>query len=65
MACAVFFGLYFMIATALTRMRAELGPPLHAIVLVNPKWCSFLRFGTRKIGAANLTRFSLFYWFNR
>ena len=32
-----FFGLYFMIATALTRMRAELGPPLHAIVLVNPQ----------------------------
>ena len=33
----LFFGLYFMIATALTRMRAELGPPLHPIVLVNPQ----------------------------
>ena len=60
-----FFGLYFMIATALTRMRAELGPPLHAIVLVNPQVVLISAFGTRKIGAQNLTMFSLFYWFNR
>ena len=60
-----FFGLYFMIATALTRMRAELGPPLHAIVLVNPQVVLVSAFGTRQIGAPNLTMFSLFYWFNR
>ncbi|MBM3238671.1 hypothetical protein FJZ31_20440 [Candidatus Poribacteria bacterium] len=61
----VFFGLYFAIATALTRMRAELGPPLHAIVLVNPQLVLISILGTRRLGTANLTMFSLFYWFNR
>jgi len=61
----LFFGLYFMIATALTRMRAELGPPLHPIVLVNPQVVLVAALGTRKLGPANLTMFSLFYWFNR
>ena len=61
----LFFGLYFMIATALTRMRAELGPPLHPIVLVNPQVVLVAALGTRTLGSANLTMFSLFYWFNR
>ena len=61
----LFFGLYFMIATALTRMRAELGPPLHPIVLVNPQVVLVAALGTRTLGPANLTMFSLFYWFNR
>jgi hypothetical protein len=60
-----FFGLYFAIATALTRMRAELGPPLHAIVLVNPQLVLISVLGTRRLGTGNLTMFSLFYWFNR
>ncbi|MBI1926482.1 hypothetical protein HYR99_19840 [Candidatus Poribacteria bacterium] len=61
----LFFGLYFMIASALTRLRAELGPPLHAIVLVNPQVVLVAGLGTRQLGTANLTLFSLFYWFNR
>ncbi len=61
----LFFGLYFMIAIALTRLRAELGPPLHAIVLVNPQVVLVAGLGTRQLGTANLTLFSLFYWFNR
>ena len=60
----LFFGLYFSIVVAMTRMRAEVGPPLHAIVLVNPQTVLVTGFGTRKLGAANLTLFSLFYWFN-
>ncbi len=60
-----FFALYFAIATALTRMRAELGPPLHAIVLVNPQTVLIEALGTRSLGTANLTMFALFYWFNR
>ena len=61
----LFFGLYFFIAIAMTRMRAEVGPPLHAIVLVNPQIVLVTGLGTRKLGTANLTMFSLFYWFNR
>ena len=61
----LFFGLYFMIATALTRIRAELGPPLHPIVLVNPQVILVAGLGTRRLGTANLTMFSLLFWFNR
>jgi len=60
-----FFALYFVIAIAVTRLRAELGPPLHAIVLVNPQIVLTSALGTRKLGTANLTMFALFYWFNR
>jgi len=60
-----FFVLYFVIAISVTRLRAELGPPLHAIVLVNPQIVLTSALGTRKLGTANLTMFSLFYWFNR
>ena len=61
----LFFALYFMIATALTRMRAELGPPLHPIRLVNPQVILVAALGTRRLGTANLTMFSLLFWFNR
>ena len=61
----LFFALYFMIAIALTRMRAELGPPLHPIRLVNPQVILVAAFGTRRLGTANLTMFSLLFWFNR
>ena len=33
----LFFGIYFFIAISITLMRAKVGPPLHAIFLVNPK----------------------------
>ena len=31
------FGLYLMITTAVTRVRAELGPPAHDMAGVNPQ----------------------------
>ncbi|NIA13688.1 MAG: hypothetical protein GWP08_06365 [Nitrospiraceae bacterium] len=33
----VFFGLYFMISIAVTRMRAELGPPAHDLHHIGPQ----------------------------
>jgi hypothetical protein len=61
----IFFALYFAISLSLTRMRAEMGPPLHAIVLVNPQTLIVAVFGTRRLGTNNLALLSLFYWFNR
>ncbi|MBD3180864.1 hypothetical protein GF312_01130 [Candidatus Poribacteria bacterium] len=61
----VFFGLYFAISISITRMRAEMGPPLHAILLVNPQTVIISVFGTRRLGPNNLALLSLFYWFNR
>jgi len=61
----VFFGLYFAISMSIARMRAELGPPLHAIVSVNPQTIIIAAAGTKSLGTGNLTLLSLFYWFNR
>jgi hypothetical protein len=63
-AIIAYFALFFAIAFAITRMRAEIGPPSHDIpsrptlALVN-----FL--GARRLGAESLTLFSLFHSFNR
>ena len=63
-AIASFFGIYFALATAITRMRAELGAT-HEIYYVNPRRILVRAFGTRAFSANDLTVMSFFYWFNR
>ncbi|MBT3270255.1 hypothetical protein HN371_24130 [Candidatus Poribacteria bacterium] len=60
---AVFFGLYFMIAIAVTRVRAEFGAP-HGI-FNHPLDIMVTTLGTNVIGAQNLTSMSFLFWFNR
>ena len=51
-------------AVAITRIRAEVGPPAHDVPWRPDKvLVSFL--GTRRIGAEGLTTFSMFHGFNR
>jgi len=59
----IFFGIYFMIATAITRLRAEFGAP-HG-VFNHPLDIMITSFGSTAIGPQNLTTMSFFYWFNR
>ncbi len=61
----IFFGIYYMLCIALTRVRAELGPPAHEINWVRPEMMIIWAFGTKAVGPANLTIMSYFYWFNR
>lgn len=61
----LFFALYFAFATAITRMRAELGPPFHELTYVTPQNIVTDVMGTRRLGAGNLTMFAVFWWFNR
>ena len=61
---AIFFGLYFMLSFAITRVRAELGTP-HEIYYVNPHDIMATAGGTRNFDPSSLTIVSLFYWFNR
>ena len=61
----LFFALYFAFATAIARMRAELGPPFHELTYVTPQNILTDVMGTRPLGAGNLTMFSMFWWFNR
>ncbi|MBD3181538.1 hypothetical protein GF312_04545 [Candidatus Poribacteria bacterium] len=60
-----FFGIYFLLSLAITRMRAELGVPAHDLHRMGPGEVLAHAMGTRRLGAKNLTMFSLFYSFNR
>ncbi|MGQ9524581.1 MAG: DUF6785 family protein, partial [Armatimonadota bacterium] len=61
----VFFAIYFALAIAITRMRAELGTPVHDLHFTGPDWLLTEIVGTKAFGAQNLVMFSLFFWFNR
>jgi len=61
----IFFGLYFAISTAITRMRAELGSPMHDLHYTGPEEIMVAAAGTRKLGQSNLTMFSFFWFFTR
>jgi hypothetical protein len=59
----VFFALYFTIAVAVTRVRAEFGAP-HGI-FNHPLNIMVTALGTSAIGGQNLTSMSFLFWFNR
>lgn len=59
-----FFVIFFMLSTAITRMRAELGPPTHELVNMNSGNMLVDILGSRRIGANNLTVFPFFWFFS-
>jgi len=60
-----FFGIYFAIAMAVTRMRAELGPPTHDLHFIGPDQTLASLLGTQHLGGHALGALTLFFWFNR
>jgi hypothetical protein len=62
---ATFFVVYFAIAVAVTRMRAELGSPVHDLHFIGPDEMMPRIFGTRALGPRNLTMFAFYFFFNR
>jgi hypothetical protein len=50
---------------AITRMRAELGTPVHDLHFTGPDWVLAEVAGTRSFTPQTLAGFSLFFWFNR
>jgi hypothetical protein len=61
-AALLYFGMYLAFCIAMTRMRAELGPPTHELHNVRPDRIMVLFAGTRAVGARNLTVMRLFSW---
>jgi hypothetical protein len=61
----VAFAIYFALSLAVTRMRAELGPPVHDLHFSGPDYMLTHSFGTPAFSARDLTVLSFFYWFNR
>ena len=64
-AISVFYALFIAFAIAIGRVRAELGPPYHEVIGINPRQMMVSMFGTRHLGAANLTVMTFLYAFNR
>ena len=63
--CVLFFLIYFGLSTAISRIRAEIGSPVHDMHWMSSDEILFRSIGTRALGPQNLTVFSLFYFFNR
>ncbi|MCY3740163.1 MAG: hypothetical protein OXH00_04000 [Candidatus Poribacteria bacterium] len=61
-AFAIYISIYLMIVVGLTRMRAELGPPIHAIGYLTPQYMMISLLGTRRLRPGNLTMLSLMNW---
>jgi len=64
-AIVVFYTLFFVMGLSLTRVRAELGPPYHEIILVNPRQVMTEVFGSKRLGGSNLMVITFLYAFNR
>ncbi len=60
-----FFGIYFLLAVMITRIRAEFGIPVHDMHNAGPLNLLLAEFGARALGPRTLAAFSQTYWFNR
>jgi len=64
-AILVFFALHYMLALAISRVRAELGPPYHEVIGINPRGMMVEMFGSRRLRGGNLTVLTFLYAFDR
>ncbi len=61
----LFFALYFLIILVVTRIRAELGPPVHDFHLIGPDHVMIEGFGSRSFGHGDLGMIGMYWWLNR
>lgn len=61
----IFFLIYFMLSTAIARVRAELGSPVHDLHYAGPEFFIVKMTGTRRQRRADLTVMSLFWFITR
>ncbi len=58
----IFFIIYFALSTTITRIRAELGPPIHTMHGSTPDEILLMTLGSRRIGPKTITGFALLHW---
>ena len=61
----LFFLIYFGLAVAVTRMRAQFGAPVHDLHFTGPDQILTSLIGTRNMPKKDLVVFALYWWFNR
>ena len=59
------FAIYFVIATTIARIRAELGPPVHDFHFNGPGYMIPTSFGLGALDKGDMVGLSYFWWFNR
>jgi len=64
-AILIFYALFYALAIAIGRVRAELGPPYHEVIGINPRQMMVQMFGARRLRGSNLTIITFLYAFNR
>jgi hypothetical protein len=61
----LFFGMFFVLSTGITRMRAESGVPAHDIHFMGSDYALPTIFGTRFLSRQDLSLFTLFFFLGR
>jgi hypothetical protein len=59
------FLIYFILATAIARMRAELGPPVHDLHFSGPDYMITSTAGLSNLTKGDMVGLTYFFWFNR
>lgn len=59
------FVIYFVLSTAIARMRAELGPPVHDLHFSGPDYMIPNTVGLSSLTKGDLVGLTYLYWFNR
>jgi len=60
-----FFAIYLLLSLAVTRIRAEMGLPVHDLHFSGPHQSMERVLGSRALGERNVAVGSTYYWFNR
>lgn len=61
----LYFCIYWVLIVTMTRIRAQLGPPMLELFFVNPEQILVAFTGTRVLTPASMTVLSYYFWFNR
>ena len=61
----IFFTIYLALEISITRMRAELGTPVHDLHYAGPDILLSKAIGTKALGPRNLSMFSMLWFLNR
>jgi hypothetical protein len=60
-----FFAIYFLLAVAVARIRAEFGSPVHDFHFTGPDYTLSQLIGTANLRPQDLGMFTQYFWFNR
>jgi len=61
----LYFGLFFALSLAVTRMRAQFGPPASGLFLTAPNRVMYNGLGVDLLGPRNLTALTYLHWLHR